>query len=386
MKICPTCNKEFPDDQKFCKYDGTPLAEKKAETEAGKKCPKCGRTYPTDAGFCMTCGAKLVALDEKNVCASCGAELPEGAAFCMKCGAKAGKKVEEELLSQQTTSKTSTVKIAESDLLAYTIQELTEIEKQNHDPTIQYYFGEINYNGKSEYWLKKADDQVFPERTFFSDLENLTDDDFEKGQILIDKFVSFNSPISLTLAAIFAFLMHKANIVIRYSPKELAQKASCTGSVNAKFLLAYMNFEQPENVLLEAIKNNSEDAKYHPYWESERCSTTALEMAAKLGSPVAQYRLATMMLESDTAEDNEKKALQYMFESARGKFYEAQEWVCLAYTGCATLEGLSTILCDSQRYAYWKERAERDQLYLKKRHLYIYDLTAELVTHLIEGM
>ena len=58
MKICPTCNKEFPDDQKFCKYDGTPLAEKKAEAEAGKKCPKCGRTYPTDAGFCMTCGAK----------------------------------------------------------------------------------------------------------------------------------------------------------------------------------------------------------------------------------------------------------------------------------------------------------------------------------------
>ena len=27
MKICPTCNKEFPDDQKFCKYDGTPLVE-----------------------------------------------------------------------------------------------------------------------------------------------------------------------------------------------------------------------------------------------------------------------------------------------------------------------------------------------------------------------
>ena len=100
MKICPTCNKEFPDDQKFCKYDGTPLAEKKAEAEAGKKCPKCGRTYPTDAGFCMTCGAKLVALDEKSVCASCGAELPEGAAFCMKCGAKAGesgKNVEEKI-------------------------------------------------------------------------------------------------------------------------------------------------------------------------------------------------------------------------------------------------------------------------------------------------
>lgn len=100
MKICPTCNKEFPDDQKFCKYDGTPLAEKKAEAEAGKKCPKCGRTYPADAGFCMTCGAKLVALDEKSVCASCGAELPEGAAFCMKCGAKAGEsgeRVEEKI-------------------------------------------------------------------------------------------------------------------------------------------------------------------------------------------------------------------------------------------------------------------------------------------------
>ena len=109
MKICPTCNKEFPDDQKFCKYDGTPLAEKKAEAEAGKKCPKCGRTYPTDAGFCMTCGAKLVALDEKSVCASCGAELPEGAAFCMKCGAKAGE------IGESVEEKISTRNLSEID-------------------------------------------------------------------------------------------------------------------------------------------------------------------------------------------------------------------------------------------------------------------------------
>ncbi|MBR1713465.1 MAG: ankyrin repeat domain-containing protein [Treponema sp.] len=70
MKICPTCNKEFPDDVNFCKYDGTPLEEKKFE--AGKKCPKCGMTNPASAGFCMACGAKLVEKAEEPKCPKCG--------------------------------------------------------------------------------------------------------------------------------------------------------------------------------------------------------------------------------------------------------------------------------------------------------------------------
>jgi TPR repeat protein len=124
MKICPTCNKEFPDDVNFCKYDGTPLEEKKVE--AGKKCPKCGMTNPASAGFCMACGTKLVAIDEKNVCASCGAELPEGAAFCMKCGAKAGEsgeRVEEE--------------IDYDNLENLSMYNLEKIETEPHDVCVQ---------------------------------------------------------------------------------------------------------------------------------------------------------------------------------------------------------------------------------------------------------
>ena len=192
MKICPTCNKEFPDDQKFCKYDGTPLEEKKAEAESGKKCPKCGRTYPADAGFCMTCGAKLVALDEKSLCASCGAELPEGAAFCMKCGAKAGESGEsvEEKISTRDLSEIDENHLEKYDLptLCWArykcrndkdnvfFKKLNEFikfddvlteEEKTHDSILQFYlavcyeFGIGCEEDKNQafYWYKKSAEQ-----------------------------------------------------------------------------------------------------------------------------------------------------------------------------------------------------------------------------------
>nr|MBP3283329.1 SUMF1/EgtB/PvdO family nonheme iron enzyme [Treponema sp.] len=61
MKICPKCNKEFPDDVNFCKYDGTKLAEKNAKTESEKKCPKCGAPAVNGAKFCNMCGSPLTA-------------------------------------------------------------------------------------------------------------------------------------------------------------------------------------------------------------------------------------------------------------------------------------------------------------------------------------
>ena len=61
MKICPKCNKEFPDDVNFCKYDGTKLVEKNAKTESEKKCPKCGAPAVNGAKFCNMCGSPLTA-------------------------------------------------------------------------------------------------------------------------------------------------------------------------------------------------------------------------------------------------------------------------------------------------------------------------------------
>jgi|GEM_PF-3841071 len=65
MKTCPTCNKEFPDDVNFCKYDGTKLVEKNAKTESEKKCPKCGTPAVNGAKFCHMCGSPLTA-ETKN--------------------------------------------------------------------------------------------------------------------------------------------------------------------------------------------------------------------------------------------------------------------------------------------------------------------------------
>ena len=66
MKICPKCNKEFPDDVNFCKYDGTKLAEKNAKTESEKKCPKCGTPAVNGAKFCNMCGSPLTAETKKQ--------------------------------------------------------------------------------------------------------------------------------------------------------------------------------------------------------------------------------------------------------------------------------------------------------------------------------
>ena len=52
MKVCETCQKEYPDDVKFCKTCGTPLMEK----QEASFCPYCGATLDADSRFCPSCG------------------------------------------------------------------------------------------------------------------------------------------------------------------------------------------------------------------------------------------------------------------------------------------------------------------------------------------
>src|SRR6516165_6148019 len=49
---CPSCNRDNPDDAKFCVGCGSPFA---------RRCAKCGAENPSDASFCKQCGTRLVA-------------------------------------------------------------------------------------------------------------------------------------------------------------------------------------------------------------------------------------------------------------------------------------------------------------------------------------
>ncbi|HXG63886.1 MAG TPA: FHA domain-containing protein, partial [Blastocatellia bacterium] len=64
MKKCPSCNREFPDERKFCPYDGTPLpatiaVQPVAPETSVKKCPSCGREFPAERKFCPYDGTRL---------------------------------------------------------------------------------------------------------------------------------------------------------------------------------------------------------------------------------------------------------------------------------------------------------------------------------------
>jgi class 3 adenylate cyclase/tetratricopeptide (TPR) repeat protein len=47
---CPSCNRDNPDDAKFCVSCGSPFA---------RRCAKCGAENPSDASFCKQCGTAL---------------------------------------------------------------------------------------------------------------------------------------------------------------------------------------------------------------------------------------------------------------------------------------------------------------------------------------
>ena len=49
------------------------------------KCPNCNKEIPNNSKFCMKCGAKV------NKCSSCQyGPLPSVAKYCPKCGKKIG--------------------------------------------------------------------------------------------------------------------------------------------------------------------------------------------------------------------------------------------------------------------------------------------------------
>lgn len=60
MKYCPECQREYPDSQNFCEYDGKKLLAKKEKSASDKRvCPHCGKETSASARFCDFCGADL---------------------------------------------------------------------------------------------------------------------------------------------------------------------------------------------------------------------------------------------------------------------------------------------------------------------------------------
>ena len=354
MKICPTCNKEFPDDQKFCKYDGTPLAEKKAEAESGKKCPKCGRTYPTDAGFCMTCGTKLVALDEKSVCASCGAELPEGAAFCMKCGAKAGESGEsvEEKISTRDLSE-----IDENHLEKY---DLTTLCWARSEDELSDIWGDETFDSlkeKLDEYIKIDDVLTEEEKTHDIDLQRYLANAYGKG---IGCKKSDEESFNWGLKA-----AERGVAKAQYS-------IGCCYSVGSG---CRKNEKKAFDWIRKSAMQGYTDAQIDladRYRNGKGCEANAHEafswykMAAEQGVPSAEFALAKCYEEGYGCDENEEEAFRWYKAAADHGYCHAQYELAECYSigyGCNK---------DDEEAFEWYKKSAFDEIYKAfYGHLYL---------------
>ena len=84
--VCPECNYQTENDERFCCKCGTQLvpAPEKAF------CRVCGAELKPDAEFCSKCGTKRNKTLQVVFCSNCGAELNRGELYCGKCGVKVG--------------------------------------------------------------------------------------------------------------------------------------------------------------------------------------------------------------------------------------------------------------------------------------------------------
>lgn len=68
-RFCPTCGRDYFNDQTHCQMDGTPLRskgappqtarEQQSEQSLPKFCSACGKSYSASASFCPDCGTEL---------------------------------------------------------------------------------------------------------------------------------------------------------------------------------------------------------------------------------------------------------------------------------------------------------------------------------------
>jgi membrane protease subunit (stomatin/prohibitin family) len=77
MILCPKCNTQNPQTNKFCLSCGAKLGA------ATVPCPNCKADVPEGTKFCPECGKPMGATKK---CANCGADAPATSKFCPSCG------------------------------------------------------------------------------------------------------------------------------------------------------------------------------------------------------------------------------------------------------------------------------------------------------------
>ncbi len=87
---CRTCDIEYPNTLRFCKYCGEGLVAR--ESVGTQYCPACGSTVEREWAFCNECGVDLATLGAQpkdEICLSCSATVKRGWMFCRQCGEQA---------------------------------------------------------------------------------------------------------------------------------------------------------------------------------------------------------------------------------------------------------------------------------------------------------
>lgn len=87
---CRTCDIEYPNTLRFCKYCGEGLVVR--ESVGTQYCPACGSTVEKEWAFCNECGVDLATLGAQpkdEICLSCSATVKRGWMFCKQCGEQA---------------------------------------------------------------------------------------------------------------------------------------------------------------------------------------------------------------------------------------------------------------------------------------------------------
>ncbi len=78
-KLCPKCNAQISQNQKFCSNCG---ADTTLETNT-QKCINCGKDIFKNSKFCPECGSP-----QQKKCPNCNTEIDGNPKFCLECGTK----------------------------------------------------------------------------------------------------------------------------------------------------------------------------------------------------------------------------------------------------------------------------------------------------------
>ena len=175
--VCPNCNYQTDNDERFCWKCGTQLVAARQTVF----CSSCGAPLKPYAEFCSQCGARRKTSRE-CACGQCGAELKAGENYCWKCGAQTGGSglsdafMEAELETRYLKG----LDDYENKRYVQAVAALKTAAEQGH-PKAQFYLGKCCRDGsgvpvneaEGERWANKAREQGIDEESIDGGREDL---------------------------------------------------------------------------------------------------------------------------------------------------------------------------------------------------------------------